>query len=38
VQIPTETLVSFHLQSPISVTTSKQVGGGQNPQDLQQRQ
>ena len=22
-QIPTETLVSFHLQSPISVTTSK---------------
>jgi hypothetical protein len=38
VQIPTETLVSFHLQSPITVTTSKQVGGGQNPQDLQQRQ
>src|ERR1700759_3915786 len=33
VQIPTETLVSFHLQSPISVTTSKTVGdsrgGGQ---------
>ena len=28
VQIPTETLVSFHLQSPISVTTSKKVGGG----------
>jgi hypothetical protein len=27
VQIPTETLVSFHLQSPISVTTSKKVGG-----------
>ena len=27
VQIPTETLVSFHLQSPISVTTSKTVGG-----------
>ncbi len=38
VQIPTETLVSFHLQSPLSVTTSKKVGGGQNPQDLQQRQ
>ena len=27
VQIPTETLVSFHLQSPISVTTSKKIGG-----------
>ena len=27
VQIPTETLVSFHLQSPISVTTSKKLGG-----------
>ena len=27
VQIPTETLVSFHLQSPLSVTTSKKVGG-----------
>jgi hypothetical protein len=27
VQIPTETLVSFHLQSPISVTTSRKVGG-----------
>jgi hypothetical protein len=27
VQIPTETLVSFHLQSPISVTSSKKVGG-----------
>ena len=38
VQIPTETLVSFHLQSPITVTTSKAVGGSQNPQDLQQRQ
>jgi hypothetical protein len=37
VQIPTETLVSFHLQSPITVTTSKKVGGSQNPQDLQQR-
>lgn len=32
VQIPTETLVSFHLQSPISVTTSRAVGarGGNN--------
>jgi hypothetical protein len=43
VQIPTETLVSFHLQSPISVTTSKMVGGprGNNngdPSQLQQRQ
>jgi hypothetical protein len=40
VQIPTETLVSFHLQSPISVTTSKTVGGsrGDNPNQLQQRQ
>jgi hypothetical protein len=27
VQIPTETLVSFHLQSPITVTTSKKVSG-----------
>jgi BON domain-containing protein len=39
VQIPTETLVSFHLQSPISVTTSKTVGtshGGDG--QLQQRQ
>ena len=27
VQITTETLVSFHLQSPISVTSSKKVGG-----------
>jgi hypothetical protein len=27
VQIPTETLVSFHLQSPITVTTSRKVGG-----------
>jgi hypothetical protein len=38
VQIPTETLVSFHLQSPISVTTSKQVGGSQGGDGLQQRQ
>ena len=40
VQIPSETLVSFHLQSPISVTTSKTVGGsrGDNPNQLQQRQ
>jgi hypothetical protein len=30
VQIPTETLVSFHLQSPISVTTSRKVGGGRD--------
>jgi hypothetical protein len=27
VQIPTETLVSFHLQSPVTVSTSKTVGG-----------
>jgi hypothetical protein len=42
VQIPTETLVSFHLQSPISVTTSKKVGGARqgNSGDgqLQERQ
>ena len=39
VQIPTETLVSFHLQSPISVTTSKPVGGSSHDGDqLQQRQ
>jgi BON domain len=40
VQIPTETLVSFHLQSPVSVTTSKKVGGareGYNGDGLQQR-
>jgi hypothetical protein len=42
VQIPTETLVSFHLQSPISVTTSKKVGGSRESYSgdgqLQQRQ
>ena len=43
VQIPSETLVSFHLQSPISVTTSKTVGGSRgnnngDPNQLQQRQ
>jgi hypothetical protein len=38
VQIPTETLVSFHLQSPISVTTSKTVGGSHGGDQLQQRQ
>ena len=38
VQIPTETLVSFHLQSPISVTTSKKVGELHNGDGLQQRQ
>jgi hypothetical protein len=39
VQIPTETLVSFHLQSPISVTTSKTVGGSPGGDgQLQQRQ
>jgi hypothetical protein len=42
VQIPTETLVSFHLQSPISVTTSKKVGGSREGYggdgQLQQRQ
>ena len=38
VQIPTETLVSFHLQSPISVTTSKKVGDSRGGDQLQQRQ
>ena len=38
VQIPTETLVSFHLQSPISVTTSKTVGDSRGGDQLQQRQ
>ncbi len=38
VQIPTETLVSFHLQSPISVTTTRKIGESQNPDGLQQRQ
>jgi hypothetical protein len=42
VQIPTETLVSFHLQSPISVTTSRKVGGSRDAYSgdgqLQQRQ
>ena len=39
VQIPTETLVSFHLQSPVSVTTSKTVGGSPSADgQLQQRQ
>jgi BON domain len=38
VQIPTETLVTFHLQSPISVTTSKTVGGSPTGDGLQQRQ
>jgi hypothetical protein len=37
VQIPTETLVTFHLQSPISVTTSRTVGGSPNADGLQQR-
>jgi hypothetical protein len=38
VQIPTETLVTFHLQSPISVTTSKKVGSSESADGLQQRQ
>jgi hypothetical protein len=38
VQIPTETLVTFHLQSSISVTTSKTVGGSPSADGLQQRQ
>jgi hypothetical protein len=38
VQIPTETLVSFHLQSPISVTTSKTIGDSRGGDQLQQRQ
>ena len=37
VQIPTETLVSFHLQTPISVTTSRQIGTSQGGDGLQQR-
>jgi BON domain len=37
VQIPTETLVSFHLSSPVSVTTSRTVGGSRG-EGLQQRQ
>jgi BON domain len=40
VQIPTETLVSFHLQSPVTVTTSKAVGarsGYSGDGQLQQR-
>ena len=38
VQIPTETLVTFHLQSPVSVTTSKKVGSSESADGLQQRQ
>jgi hypothetical protein len=38
VQIPTETLVTFHLQSPISVSTSRAVGSSQGADGLQQRQ
>jgi hypothetical protein len=39
VQIPTETLVSFKLQSPITVTSSKTAGGSRNADgQLQQRQ
>jgi hypothetical protein len=38
VQIPTETLVTFHLQSPISVTTSKTIGDSRVGDQLQQRQ
>jgi hypothetical protein len=38
VQIPSETLVTFHLQSPVSVTTSRTVGGSPNADGLQQRQ
>jgi uncharacterized protein YcfJ len=30
VQIPTETVVSFHLHSPVNVTTSETVGGPRN--------
>jgi uncharacterized protein YcfJ len=37
VQIPTETLVSFHLQSPISVTTSKTIGSSRGGTGLQPR-
>jgi hypothetical protein len=38
VQIPTETLVSFHLQSPISVTTSRTVGASRGGDGLQPRE
>jgi hypothetical protein len=39
VQIPSETLVSFRLQSPITVTTTRSVGGSRNADGgLQQRQ
>jgi uncharacterized protein YcfJ len=38
VQIPTETLVSFHLQSPISVTTSKTLGTSRGGEGLQPRE
>lgn len=38
VQIPTETLVSFHLQSPISVTTSKTIGTTRGGDGLQPRE
>ena len=37
VQIPTETLVSFHLQSPLSVTTSRKIGDSPSADGLQQR-
>ena len=38
VQIPTETLVSFHLQSPISVTTSRTIGTTRGGDGLQPRE
>jgi hypothetical protein len=38
VQIPTETLVSFHLQSPISVTTSRAIGTSRGGDGLQPRE
>jgi hypothetical protein len=38
VQIPTETLVSFHLQSPISVTTSRTIGPSRGGDGLQPRE
>jgi hypothetical protein len=38
VQIPTETLVSFHLQSPISVTTSRSIGTSRGGDGLQPRE
>jgi hypothetical protein len=38
VQIPTETLVTFHLQSPISVNTSRKVGSSPGGDGLQERQ